>query len=271
MNPLTKAVDEIKFSIPFEILREAFKETSTWRQAPLSLDEQILTKVIRPRVIVDTNLVGGEPVTISLEDIPSVYVDDFTSVYEIPPEKLNNRTIVSVLSVGYLPYSMMYSAGGLGYGAVSPQTMTDVLMAGQKVMDSHSSIPPVSNARAELIAHNTVAVKDQYRVTSAYVMRCILANDENMNNLSPRSYLVFANLCVLAVKAYIYNTLTLRIGSAYLQGGQSLDEFKQIVDNYSDANEMYSEFLKNTWQAVSHMNSSENYSRFLRLQVNPAL
>ena len=271
MNPITKAVDEIKFSIPFEVLREAFKETSTWRQTPLSLDEQILTKVIRPRVIVDTNLVGGEPVMVSLEGIPSVYINNFTSIYEIPADKVNNRTIVSVLSVGYLPYTMAYTNNGLGYGAVSPQTMNDTLMAGQKVMDSFSSVPPVSNARAEIIAHNTIAISDQYRVTAAYVLRCILANDENMNNLSPRSYLVFANLCVLAVKAYIYNTLNLRLGTAYLQGGQSLDEFKQVVESYSDANEMYSEALKNTWQAVNFMNSTENYSRFVRLMVSPGI
>lgn len=271
MNPITKAVDEIKFSIPFEVLREAFKETSTWRQTPLSMDEQILTKVIRPRVIVDTNLIGGEPVQISLEGIAPVHFDNYTSIYEIPPDRVNNRTIVSVLSIGYMPYTMMYSNGGLGYGAVSPQTMNDTLMAGQKVMDSFSSVPPVSNARAELIAHNTIAVKDQYRITPGYLLRCILANDENMNNLTPRSYLVFANLCVLAVKAYIYNTLNLRLGTAYLQGGQSLDEFKQVVESYSDANEMYSEALKNTWQAVNFMNSSENHSRFIRLMVSPGI
>lgn len=272
MNALTKAVDEIKFRIPYEVLREAFKDQNNqWKRAPVSLDESIISKLIRPKVIVDCNLVGGETVLISLEGLQASFADGYTTVYEIPGDRVQYRSIISVLSVGYAPFASFNNSGGTGYGTMVSQSANDVSMAAQRIGDAMSSSPPVSNAQAELVSHNTIAVRDQYRVTASYQIRCVLANDDNLNNISPRSYMAFCKLCELAVKAYIYNTLVIRIGQAFLQGGQSLDEFKSVVESYSDAGQMYQDYLRDSWQSIAFMNSQVNYTRLLKLQISPGL
>lgn len=272
MNPIAKALDEVKFRIPDQVLKETFKdERPTWRKAPVSLDELIMTKVIRPRVLVDCNLVGGQMVLVPLEGIAPDFVDNFNMVYHIPKDRTNNRSIVSVASVSYMPYAAAFNSGGLGYGNIAPSSMNEVANAAQRVADSVSGVPPISNANAELIGENTVLIKDQFRVTSVYILRCLLANEEQLNNISPRSYLHFAKLCEMAVKSYIYRTLLIRIDQAYLHGGQELGAMKNYVESLSDAEEMYQTTLNEIWRPTAFMNDQQSYTRFIKLQINPAV
>lgn len=272
MSILAKALDELKYSIPMEILREAFKDDlQNWRQAPVSLDERILTKVIRPRVLVDTNLVGGVTTIVPLDGLTPKYVDTFTVLYIIPAERISYREIIAVLSVGYLPYGMAYGTLGDGIGAINAGSMTDVSSVAQRIGDAASSIPAVSNALVELVGYNTILIRDQLRVTNSYQLRCILANEENLNNINPRSYHNFCKLCELAVKAYIYNTLLIKIDTAYLKGGQELGSFKSYVESLSDANENYRTYLLEVWKSTAACNDTTGYDRFIKMQICPGL
>lgn len=272
MNPLAKAVDEVKFTIPIEVLRVAFQDdVPNWRAMPPSLDEQIMNKLVRPRVIQDLNLVGGQVIIVSLEGLVAKYIDTYTVVFEIPAERLNNRTLMSVLSVGYLPIAMTYNSMNHGIGTVNPQSMNDVMSAGQRVMDSYSNIPAISNATADIIGYNTILIRDQLRVTNTYQLRCRVANEDSLNNINPRSYRALSKLCVLAVKSYIYNKLIIKIDQAYLTGGQELGQFKTYVEGLADYEEMYQTYLKEVMEKVCFMNDSNNYTRFIALQINPAL
>ena len=94
---------------------------------------------------------------------------------------------------------------------------------------------------------------------------------ENLNNISPRSWEAFAKLCVLAVKAFIYNELLIEIDQAYLQGGQELGAFKNYVDGLSDANDMYLTHLKEVWMVTAVMNDVHAHTRIIKLMVNPAV
>ncbi len=272
MSAIAKALDEIKFTIPMQVLRVAFQEEQySWRRMPISMDEQILNRVLRPRVLVDCNLVGGITVNIPLDGITPAYIDNYSSVYEVPKDLTQNRSIVSVLSVGYMPYAAAFNTAGLGYGNVAPTSMNDITSAAQRVADSLSGVPPVSNAHVSLIGENTVLLRDQFRVTSAYILRCILSNDENMNNISTRSWHAFAKLCQLAVKSFIYNTMLVKMDQAYLQGGQELGAFKSYVETLSDSEEMYQTHLREVWQVTAFVNDTYAYDRFLKLQINPGL
>jgi len=270
MSILTKALDNIKFTIPIEVLNIAFRDTlQNWRQAPVSLDDLIMTKIIKPRVLVDTNLVGGVTVLVSLEGVQPRFVDNYAVLYEVPAEKIMYREIISVLSVSYLPVSGTY--GTLGNSIGNVLTTNDVSSAAQRVSNSFANIPVTSTATVDLVGYNTILIRDQQRVTSNYQLRCVLANEENLNNINPRSYLAFAKLCELAVKAYIYNTLIISIDKAYLVGGQELGAIKNYVDNLSDSNEMYNTYLREVWQATAFMNQTQAYSRFIKVQISPGI
>lgn len=273
MGILQKAVEELKYRIPSNILTAAFNNYNEegWRRAPVSLDELIISKLIRPRVIMDTNLVGGETIMVPLEGLMPEYVDNYTRIVIIPPDRINSRTIMSVLSAHYLPYG--YSFNNLnsptamaGYGSVN-----DVTSVAQRVNNSFSNVPPLSSAMTQLVSNNTVLIRDKLYITNIYSIRCVVSNDENLENINPRSWHVFCKLCELATKSYIYNNLVMRIGSAYLAGGQELGIFKELVDEYRDSEELYQTELREKWQKVNYMNSTEEYSRFLRLQVSPGI
>lgn len=272
MSILAKALNDIKFSIPFEVLRVAFKDDlANWRNAPVSLDTQIMDKVIKPRVLIDCDLVGGAQAIVPLDGLPAKYVDNFSFIYEIPPDRVANREIMSVLSVGYLPY-----AGSFGYGAVnqpmaSPGSMSDFASAGQRVMDSVSNLPVVSTATCDLIGYNTVFIRDSQRLTATYSLRCIIGNDTNLNNINPRSHLAFTLLCTLAVKAYIYNKLIIAMDQAFLSGGQELGAMKNYVDTLADSEQMYRDYLNNTWRNVAFHNDHTSFERFIRVQISPGL
>ena len=76
MSPIQKAVQDITFKIPQEILRQVFidKRFSTVNY-PVSIESQIIAKVVRPRVLVDCNLVGGMQVELSLSSAKKTYDD----------------------------------------------------------------------------------------------------------------------------------------------------------------------------------------------------
>lgn len=272
MNPIVKAIDDLKYTIPIQILQLAFQRDLYNQYNPnLSLDQHIRLKVINPRVLVDCNLAGGPQVVVPLDGVQPMYADQFTTVFEVPPHKLANRTILSVLSVSYLPYLASFNMSGGGATYASPGSMNSVTQAAQRIGDAVSSIPVLSNAVVDLIGHNVFSVAEPYRVSSIYYLRCVLENEENLNNIRPRSILNFSRLVELAVKSYIYNKLIVRIDRAYLEGGQELGRVKEIIDGYAESEEMYRTYLKEVWAKVAVMNDVPSYDRLIKMSVCPAI
>ena len=273
MGILQKAVDEIKYRIPYDILNAAFRDYSEagWRGAPVSLEELIMSKVIRPRVIFDTNIVGGETIMVPLDGLMPKYADHYTRVVEIPLERVNGRSIMSVLSAHYLPHG--YSFNNMnspmaiaGYGSVN-----DVTSTANKINTSFANVPPLSSAMVQLTGPNVVLIRDRTYITNVYSVRCVVANEENLENINPRSWHVFAKLCELATKSYVYNKLVIQMDSTYLQGGQSLGVLSDLVQSYSEMEELYQVELREKWQKVNFMNDTESYTRHVRLSINPAI
>ena len=266
MNPIEKALSEVKFRIPPQIVNEIFsRRTLNWRIPNISIDEQIRNSVIRARVLVDCNLVGGTEAMIPLDTVPVEQIDTFTNIYRIPKSLTNGRTIMSALSVSYSSVSLQGIAGGLG--GVRPQSVTPISMAGMAMMDSNSPTPLASSAKVQLIAENTIMVRDINPLISTGYLRCILENDENLSHIQARSILQFCDLVVLAVKAFIYNEYIITLDQAQLSGGQELGRFKEIIEGYSDTDEMYREYLAKTWSGVAFMNDRETMNRFIKLQI----
>lgn len=267
MNAIMKAIDDVKYRIPAQILNEVFvKKGNNWKNfTPVSLDERIINLVIKNRVLVDCNLVGGAEVTIPLDGYVVERYDAFSAVYVVPKSATQGRSITSVLSVGYAATSMQGVMGGLG--GIRQGTVNAVNMAGMAVMDAASPMPISSTARVQLIAENTILVKDVNPLISNAYVRCIIANDENLNHIQRRSIPVFCKLVELAVKSYVYNTLIITMDSAFLQGGMDLGKFKDIVEGYADSEEMYQEFLRDKWAGVSVMNDRETFTRLIKMQL----
>lgn len=269
MNPIAKALDEVKFKIPPSILNEVFREKGRYmyRNTPVSIDEQIRVKVIQPRVLVDCNLAGGAEVFVPVNKGSVQFVEDNAYVVRFPKTATQGRSILSVLSLSFLSPSGLGMSPGMYTNAFKPCSVTPVLMAGQDVANSFMPIPTVSTARVELIAENTILIRDSMASITDGYLRCILMNDENMSHLQLKAIPKFCHLVVLAVKSYIYNNYSVLIDEAYLSGGQELGKFKDIVDGYADAEELYQEYLSTKWGVISMLNDRESKTRFIKLMT----
>ena len=235
------------------------------RDTPVTMDEQIINQVIRPRVMVDCDLVGGTEALVSLEGLSPEITDRFVMVFHIPKDRTQGRSITSVLSLSYLNASAAQQL--TSQGNYLPCSVTPSLVAGKAVMDAMNLQPVPSSARVQLVAENTVMIREVQAITGTGLLRCILGNDENFSHLQMRSIPYFCKLCELAVKAYIHNEYTIKLDKARIEGGFELGRFKEVVDMYADSEQQYEEYLLGTWQRVAFMNDRESHERLIRTML----
>lgn len=258
MNALSKAMSEIKFNIPLEVLQIGFVENYSRVNHITSLDERILNSVIRSRVLVDANLNGGITVRIPIEQCHYFQVRIGEWIIEVPKTLTQGKSIVSVLS--------MVTFGN--YMGTYPLNNISVITAqASKMYDNSTNMNIVQTARLELIGDNTVLVEDPSVFIFNASLRCNLEYSADMGELNPRFYGTFAKMCVLAVKSYIYNHCKVKLDQGYIYGGHELGSVGEIIDSYSDAEEMYQEHLKLNFKKLAFMSNSENVNRLIKASL----
>lgn len=263
MNALQKALSDIKFIIPRQILDTVFVQRyNNFRTSAPSLDEQIMNTVIRPRVYVDSSLMGGTEILVSLSGLSSTDVGVADMVYRIPKERTQNRTIMSVLNITYTDAQAMAAAGNYASCGISVEQSQM-----QNMLDAINPLPMVSTGRITIIGENVVHIKDSIRIPSNSYLRCIVGHDEAMSHLQPRSYKAFGKLVEYAVKSYIYNEYSIEVDMGELRGGHNLGKFKDIVDGYSDAEELYQTYLQEKWMKISFQNDQTSSNRYYKLLI----
>lgn len=247
MNPITKALDEIRFEIPEEILKEVFitqEMQSPHCGAIVNMETIIREKVLEARVFVDMEIQGGTETFIDLRGVRTEEVDPLTRIYYVDEELTQNRSIAQVYSLHFGIMGFTNAAAGLSY---NQSALGSEL---RKVFDAAARTPPASTSYVNLIAHNVVMVRYLYMPYPSAFMRCRLGNDEAMSNVRPNMIPAFADLCVLAVKAHIFRKMSIPMGQAYLSGGMALDVFRDTILEWREANQMYKEALK-VWKTIS--------------------
>jgi hypothetical protein len=275
MNPIAKAIQDVKYTIPKAILEKVFIDGSRyWRPTIAnSLEAQIENVVIRPRVMVDCNLVGGLEALIPLNGLAFETPYEYTTVVYVPKTRTQGRRINSVRNVTF--FNAM-AVGGL-YGGIAGLTgnvaginaidNSAAVSVAASVMSSYDKIPQTSTSNVRLIAENTILINAGVMVPTNSFLRCVLENDENLSNLPLRSYRFFSKLVEFAVKAYIYNEMIITMDRGELFFGQELGRFKEIIDSYADANENYQTFLREKMQQTFLMSDEASYSRFIKMMV----
>lgn len=272
MNVIQHAVSDLKFRIPRQILEKAFvNRYGSWKPNYQGIDELIINNVIKPRVLVDCNLIGGTQAIIPLNGLPQDKPTEYTTVVHIPKDRTQGRSINSVLHIAFISPDALSAWAGVNsggtVGSYGGQENTALMGATHGMMAAFDRIPMVSTARVELIAENTILATDTINLSSNCFLRCVLSNDENFSNIPLRSYRYFCNLIEYAVKAYIYNALVVEIDQGELAGGQTLGIFKEIIQGYSEAEENYQDYLKTVMQQVMMMSDNMSYHRFMKLVI----
>jgi hypothetical protein len=263
MNAIAKSIFEIRYRIPPEVLHVVFfRRQEYWRDTTAGIEDQLLSLVVRPRVLMDCNLLGGSEVWILLDGCGEPGESAYETVFHVPKKRTGGRSITTVLNVSFADPTRISS---IGIAALN-QANT-MLQVGNAVVDAMGMVPITSTSRIELIGENVVLVRDVLTVPSNSYLRCIVANDENLNNIQLRSYHAFAKLVEYAVKSYIYNTYIVQLDIGELRGGQNLGKIKEIIDGYADAEQNYEDYLKEKWAKIAIMNDGERWLRMLRQQI----
>lgn len=262
MDLITKSIQEIRLNIPEEILTATFIDTRlTQRGAAVSLDTRIREEVIDKRVRIDCNLTGALQVTIPLRGIVPKWIDTRSAVYHIPKSMTQGRTITTALSVAYGEAAHM---PGSNYYMNNMSTMTSNM---GKILDSAMDVPMVSTAYVQLIGENTIYVEGDLSLPTNTFLRCYVTHDTEFSSIKPASYLAFTKMVVLAAKDHVYRTMFVKMDQAQLHFGMQLGSFREIIESYSDASEMYYEYVRETWPRVATLNDENSFRRHLKLLV----
>ncbi len=259
-NPITYAINKIKFIIPRQILEKAFINNGgrhRYRESR-SLDSFIREHVIENRVTVDIELLGSTFIQLPVKSSWISNQGNGEYIIRVPMSATQGRVITRVTSVEL-------GHGNTGaLGVYSSFNTNASLNAAKKVLDSALPTPMTGTPYVELLDNNEIYVTDILFSGFNLFVNCYLAADENFNNLPKPAWVAFAKLCELACKAYIWTELTVNIDRAQLDGGQELGKFADIVDNYSDAYEQYEEFFKERWKKIQIMADPKSKERHLR-------
>lgn len=262
MNPIQKALQEIKFQIPAAILQAAFIDQEFGRSpVAVNLDYLIRHKVIDARVIIDMNLAGGMLHMVPLDQVVPEYVDEYSVIFRIPKTLTQGRSISRVLALSFgdqRTYSN-YASSTLGYNSLAD--------AANGVLASHIGVPMTETTNVRLLAENTVMLQDLLAVPGRRHLRCYLDHDEGLTQMRPTVIPFFSELCVMATKSYIYNNLVIDIGRDVLVGGRELGRFREVVDSYSDQDELYRTMVTQRWRKIGMFNDTLARQRLTKLST----
>ena len=262
VNLIQKALDEVRFCIPEAILDLVFVSRDyRQRRLPVSVDAKIRELVIQQRVMVDCRLVGGTQVEIPLEGLVPEFYGNFEAIYRIPKNRTQNRVISNVYSIAYSNLT------GGSTMQVGDSNASALLGAAAQVFAAVTPANIISTAYLELIGENTVLVRDNTILPTNLTLRCMLEYDEQFSSIKPTSYHDWCKLVELATKAYIFNNYAIKMDEGVLQGGVQLGRIREIIDGYSDSNELYYTHLRDTWRKVSLLNDTESKQRHLRALI----
>lgn len=268
MNAIDKALQEIRATIPLPILQRAFINTvEHHQQLSISLDSVIRDQVIAQRVWTDCSLQGAQQLLIPFRELRPSQPDAYSYIYRIPKSMTNGRSIMSVLDVVYYVAQGLVAYGG-SYSMVNSLTTScensPILQAGKALRDVDGNIAQISTANAQVIGENVIFINDNSGLVVAGGAHVMLAHDEQFSNIKPALYPYFGKLCVLATKAWIFNNLEIIIDRNEVWSGMAVGKFKEIVDRYSSAEDMYQEFKETTWTKAQKANDYVTSSRIIR-------
>lgn len=267
MNPVTYSIERLmQAGIPKPILNMTFLSRLARDHYTLdTLQSRIREEVIEPRIFVDCNLVHGTQMDIPLAKCEKIMGNYYTATYRIPKTLTQGKRVTSVLEVTSAAGSLITADAGMNTSAAGLYTsaMTGystvgaVGAAARQMQRSVMPIQVVSNAICYLVGDNTVLIKDSVMVPATMMLRVLVENDENFNHIQPAWYPTFYELVTIAVKAYIYNNLTIEQDNVFIMSGGELNKFKEIVDSYSEMEQIYAEKLEE-WYATALLNDPES-------------
>ncbi len=272
MDAVSYCIAKIRQHVPRQLLDEAFKPQ---RYDPIravrrydnvlsqSIDDLIRTKVMEGMVALDMDQFAGTEDTLPLSMAERIPYDPWNVVFRFNKKDLGGRNIIKVHEVLY-GYALGFGVGGYGEQLQSKNMMSSI---GRDIQRATTGVETTGSAYVELIGPNTILVNDINIISGFTTVRCTLTYDKLFNEIKPAYRKQLADLSVLAAKAHIYNQLIIDVDEGVIRSGKTIGAFKQILDNYSDAMQMYDEMLATTIRKMTILNDTEQYRKVMKLAL----
>lgn len=264
MSILGYAVDRVMRTIPRQIISTVYGGTSEIFGVPKNPAEEILNQVIRSRVVADTDVVGGIETDVAIEKCIVEKKANNVFVIAIPKESVNNKSVSTILGIRLGASNVNAFPNFSTNRLVTPTTATGT--NAMNLFNSAATMPLINFGETSIIGENIFLVRNITYIPQMCFVRCIVNNNDDLSNLSPALKLLFANLCTLAVKADIYNKMIVTIDQARVEGGREIGAFKNIVESYADAEQMYLESIPKWGASIALADRSRNRA-MLKLMV----
>lgn len=261
MNPITYALNDLDFHISREVLNVSFKELQPLISSNVtSIHEVITNEIIRRKVLVDCNIVGGEEVDIFLDKciVEHIYEQNET-VIRVPMSLTGNRSIIEPLSLVLNTY---IAGNGMLTGSTSNQ-----LGLMQKLTASQTGPDVIQTSKMQMIGKNTILVQSSTALFTNGILRVNIENSSNLDNMGSRFNLVFSRLVRQAIKMYIYNNIRVKVNQGYIYGGHELSIITDIMNEYSDQESMYYETLTKEWSKCQFLNSEKAMTSLIGMML----
>ena len=262
MDAFQHAIDYVKWEIPEEILEDAIiDKRSRFRRTPGNLDDRIRSKIIKERVMRDLENIGGVGIQIILNGLPFTKLSTYERIYRIPITYTQGRLIVRASKV-VLNVTSNYAERVPGQSHRSIY-VSPIERSVQSVIASHRSVPNISNTDVEILGDNVLKIQDYYNFSSDIMLDCHIQYSHDFHEL-PRAYWNdFADLVTAATKMYTYKQLSLRLDKTRLEGGRDYGRYKEYVEEFRDANQVYRQLIDEKWGVITTLADSHSKNKHI--------
>ena len=286
MNAISHVMNTIEYTIPKEILNAVFSNCKGYEIE--SIEEKIRLMIILGRVMPDINLVHGETAYLPISDGTVIDTSDVHTSVFYSDEYLQGREIISAMlyhsngSINSTGGTFNSAGSGTGdmpaggapvngycnsqFGRGRSQHLNSAL---NSLGQQSAPIIPNMNTQLIVIAKNTILMRYNNTYSDMGAFEVQLSNDPELNNISPKSVPKFTQLCLLALKSYIYNKKFIELGHQDLFAGQHYSQLNEYINNLSNAEEDYQTYLNTTWSEVSYINDTHQYAELIKISINP--
>ena len=250
MNTIDYFINQIQYAIPIEILDLALsREANSNYRLPQNIHTLIRHRIL-PRLITDFNITMGVEVTFNVNECTVVANSNDFTLLSIPEKILQGRDMMNIMEIISDSYSTQTRN--------TPLEVLERNTTGSFDASTLLKLEPIS--RNEFIVKaGTSDIVGTVRITVGY--------SNNLKEINPRYLMWLSNLAVKVAKAYIYNSLIVKLNEGKIYYGHEISIVKDIIDSYSDENSEYMEEMNVRGSKVLFMNDKESMTEFLKLTI----
>lgn len=243
MNPVELAIKYVMARVNKTILADSFLDEEDRRlRGARNVEGAIHEKVISEFVVPDLSTKGGITFDVDLTGLAYEKLDQWTRVYDIPPERREGRDIVRAHYVARSIYA--------GSTTVVPNYFnqygrrTGLAHQVEKMHQANNPVNQTMSADIDILGPGVIAVRDFDLLHVSPVLKCKLKLSPNLEEISSPYQSELNKLVYHAVRRYIYNELRVELDMGKLVSGRELGVYGQLVEDMADDATLYDDELE---------------------------